>query len=201
MSEHRGGDSDGDSSGDDSVLIERDGFRDVDEFGPRRLDFNFQVEGVCDEKSTQILAWGIPFCNRSRFEADQGIAVGDEVRLCRAWKLLLLLPRMLLHKPARGGLIPKEKLKERFNFFPREGSSWRKYTQCDATASKVPSRRRRRHEGDSLEKRADRVLDLVHMGEFSAARHALDGAPIAPGNEQTLNSLRDRERRPTVGFL
>ena len=50
-------------------------------------------------------------------EADQGIAAGDEVRLCRAWKLLLLLPRMLLHRPARAGLIPKEKLKERFNFF------------------------------------------------------------------------------------
>ena len=29
MSEYRGGDSDGDSSGDDSVLIEREGFRDV----------------------------------------------------------------------------------------------------------------------------------------------------------------------------
>ena len=28
-------------------------------------------------------------------EADHGIAVGDEVRLCRAWKFLLLLPRML----------------------------------------------------------------------------------------------------------
>ena len=54
-------------------------------------------------------------------EADQGIAAGDEVRLCRAWKLLVLLPRMLLHKPARGRLIPKEKLKERFNFSPREG--------------------------------------------------------------------------------
>ena len=56
-------------------------------------------------------------------EADHGIAVGDEVRLCRAWKLLLLLPRMLLHKPARG----EEKLKERFKFFlPGKvgGSSW-----------------------------------------------------------------------------
>ena len=29
VSEYRGGDSDGDSSGDDSVLIEREGFRDV----------------------------------------------------------------------------------------------------------------------------------------------------------------------------
>ena len=43
-------------------------------------------------------------------EADHAIAAGDEVRLCRAWKLLLLLPK-LLHKPSRGGLIPKEKLK------------------------------------------------------------------------------------------
>ena len=88
-------------------------------------------------------------------ETDHGIAAGDEVRLCRAWKLLLLLPRMLLHKPARGGLIPKEKLKERFNFFSQ--GRWEDLlgasTQCDEAASKASSRRRRRHEGDSLEKR------------------------------------------------
>ena len=89
MSEYRGS-SDGDSSGDDSVLIEREGFRDVvDEEVPptvwdevivnratragfvsldRVVDLNFQVEGICDEISTQILAWGVPFCNPSRFD-------------------------------------------------------------------------------------------------------------------------------------
>ena len=35
------------------------------------------------------------------------------------WKLFLLLPRMLLHKLARGGGVPKHKLMERFNMFNR----------------------------------------------------------------------------------
>ena len=48
-------------------------------------------------------------------EADLGYAARDELRVTRSWKLFLLLPRMLLHKPARGGLSPKGKLKERYN--------------------------------------------------------------------------------------
>ena len=32
-------------------------------------------------------------------EWEAGTEVGDEVRRCRAWKLFVLLPRMLLHKP------------------------------------------------------------------------------------------------------
>ena len=39
-------------------------------------------------------------------EADLGYAARDELRVTRSWKLFLLLPRMLLHKPVRGGLIP-----------------------------------------------------------------------------------------------
>ena len=57
--------------------------------------------------------------------------------------------------------------------------------------SKASSRRRRTQQGDSVEKRADRTMDLVQMGELSAARHALEGDPIAPGNRQTLYALQD----------
>ena len=49
-----------------------------------------------------------------------------------------------------------------------------------------------------MEKRADRALDLVQMGELTAARHTLEGDPIALGNHQTLNALQDPERRPPV---
>ena len=34
------------------------------------------------------------------------------------------------------------------------------------------------------------------MGEISSGWAALEGDPIAPGNESTLNSLRDESRRP-----
>ena len=42
---------------------------------------------------------------REALEARVG---GNEVKLTRAWKLFLLLPRMLLFRPPRGGKIPCE---------------------------------------------------------------------------------------------
>ena len=57
-------------------------------------------------------------------------------------------------------------------------------------------RRRRREQGDGIEIRANRALSLVQMGELSAARQALDGAPIAPGMLATLCALTDPEKRP-----
>ena len=42
-------------------------------------------------------------------EEAAGRVSGDEVRRTRAWKLFLL-PRMLLHKPPRGGLVHRKKL-------------------------------------------------------------------------------------------
>ena len=54
---------------------------------------------------------------------------------------------------------------------------------------------RRRHQEDDLERRAGRALSLVQMGELSAGRQALERAPVAPGNRETLNQLRDPVRR------
>ena len=45
-----------------------------------------------------------------------GLDRSDNVRQERGWKLLMLLPRMLLHRPAQGGLIAKDKLR-RFKDF------------------------------------------------------------------------------------
>ena len=47
-----------------------------------------------------------------------------------------------------------------------------------------------------MDRRAARAISLVQMGELSSGRQALEGASLAPGSEQTLNSLRDPERRP-----
>ena len=49
---------------------------------------------------------------------------------------------------------------------------------------------------DDVQKRADRALKLVQMGELSAGRLALDGAQVADGNQVTLKVLTDR--RPPV---
>ena len=45
-----------------------------------------------------------------------------EARKTRGWKLFLLLSRMLLHRPPRGGNIPRSKLAQRFDDF--SGGSW-----------------------------------------------------------------------------
>ena len=50
-------------------------------------------------------------------EADRGREAGDMLMLSRAWKLFLLLPRLLLRRPARGGNVPKSRLHERFADF------------------------------------------------------------------------------------
>ena len=43
--------------------------------------------------------------------------------LRRGWKLFMMLPRMLLHRPPRGGLIPRHKLVHLFEMFSR-GEWW-----------------------------------------------------------------------------
>ena len=97
-------------------------------------------------------------------EVLEGIDRGDVTRQVRWWKLLLLLPRMLLHRPPRGGLISKEKLGKRLDMFARgewiellTASAW-----CDEEAS-VASRRRQRRQGgpQDVERRAARAQMLV----------------------------------------
>ena len=45
---------------------------------------------------------------------------------------------------------------------------------------------------EGLQASARRARHLVHLGELSAARRALSASPLAPGNEATLQELRDR---------
>ena len=119
----------------------------------------------------------------------------NEDRQSRGWKLFVLLARMLLFRP-RGGLIPKQRILDRFAEFAQ--GSWTELLissrECSEAARKG-SVRRRRTQTDSLEKRAEKAQMLILMEKVSAGRHALDGAPVAPGTQDTLNQLR---RRPQV---
>ena len=54
------------------------------------------------------------------------------------------------------------------------------------------------HRGDDVQKRPDRALKLVQMGELSVGRLALDGAQVADRNQATLKALTDTRRRPPV---
>ena len=70
---------------------------------------------------------------------------------------------------------------------------------CDGAASQGFQRRRRNHV-DTPERRADRAQSLIMMGEVSAGRRALEGAPLAPGTRHTLDQLQDPVRRPTTPY-
>ena len=98
----------------------------------------------------------------------------DEVCQVRGWKLLLL-PRMVLHRGPRGGLVPKSKLVERFELFSQ--GEWQSLleasAECDEQAA-VSRRRSRRRTRDNGERCAARAEMLVGMGELSSARQALD---------------------------
>ena len=59
------------------------------------------------------------FLRRMYKSALRVIRLRDERRHCRAWKLLLLLLRLFLFRLARGGLLPKRHLQERFKQFMR----------------------------------------------------------------------------------
>ena len=48
-----------------------------------------------------------------------GSAANDVVKATRGWKLLLLLPRMILFRPSRGGSVPRTKLEARITSFQR----------------------------------------------------------------------------------
>ena len=133
-------------------------------------------------------------------EAVAGQEVFDEVRQDRAWKLFLLLPRMLLHRPARGGLVPKAKLIERFAKFGR--GEWADLVEESIRSAEAGSqaaiRKRRRQEDDDLARRVARAERLARLGELSSARQALESAAVAPGSLRTLHELTNPERRPAV---
>ena len=75
---------------------------------------------------------------------------GNELKLTRAWKFFLLLPRILLFRPPRGGKIPKPQLLERFAKFQR--GQWSELVEEGAIlvkeAHSACCRKRRRQKAD-----------------------------------------------------
>ena len=132
-----------------------------------------------------------PFRNALKLAMEEAICPGV-FHQERGWKLFLLIPRLLLHRPPRGEPVPKSKLVQRFDDFAR--GDWEKLFQssnkCDEEASRAYTRKRRRQKPeDDITRRAARALALVQMGELSAGH-------LAPGNMETLRELRDPVRRP-----
>ena len=56
-------------------------------------------------------------------EIFDGTEANSEARVVRGWKLFLLLPRMLLFRPLRGGVVPRKKLESRIRQFQEVSGS------------------------------------------------------------------------------
>ena len=109
----------------------------------------------------------------------------------------MLLPRVLLSRKPRGGLISREKLTSRFSLFSR--GRWTELIRAseqDAEDASTARCRRLRRRSVDVERRAARAQMLVQLGELSSGRQALEAAEVAPGTLQTLQALRDPSRRP-----
>ena len=137
-----------------------------------------------------------PFKNAVKLALEEVLASDQEVRQERGWKALRMLPRMLLHRPPGRGHISRNKLTSRFEAFSR--GEWFNLIEasiaCDERAAQ--SRRRGlRRSGDNIEQRAIRAETFVQFGELSHAWQVLEGADLAPGNQTTLDALRDEIRR------
>ena len=124
-------------------------------------------------------------------EISMGFAQNDWLRQVRGWKLFLVLPRLLLHRPPRGK-VGREKVSRFLKFSAGQWADlFRASQECSEQAATI-SRRARRRGGQ----RVARAMQLVQLGELSGGRLALEGADLAPGSDTTLCALRNPARRP-----
>ena len=118
----------------------------------------------------------------------------DASNVCaRAWKLFLILPRMLLHKTRRGGEAGKRNLQERIRLF--DAGRWDLLLE---RSSQPLHRGSSNSAHDLLERRLLEAVRLAEQGELSHAARVLRSTGMAPGTDATLQELTDLNLRPPV---
>ena len=113
----------------------------------------------------------------------------------RAWKLLVLMWRMILHRTASSGQTGKDELDSRRAKF--EAGAWSDLLHaCRSAAQRRGHQRRELDPQQALEQALDRATALIRQGALSKARQVLSSRGLAPGNATTLAELTDPVRRP-----
>ena len=135
-----------------------------------------------------------------RLQEEYALAPADshppDQELTRAWKLVLLLPRLLLARCKEEGQVGRAKIEARFEMF-RQGK-WVELVANNMAAQSHANRGTRDQQRDSpAEAKLDQCIGRCRLGELSHARAALMGATLAPFTEATYASLTDETRRPS----
>lgn len=109
------------------------------------------------------------------------------------WKLLLLIPRMLLQSNQHGGKLGIKEAKSLYHKFL--DYQWEQLVQLEK-----PTRAKKSANGD-LEKRAA-ALRFVHCGELSRAARVLNSSGLAPETDETVSKLANKHpsRLSAVNF-
>ena len=125
--------------------------------------------------SRAVVMQSVPFFLRGAFRGAvrvslqailRGYEQRSELRITRGWKLFMLLPRLLLFRPRKGGKVPKKALEERFQFF-QEGRWLELLAFCRESAKSIslPSDAAAAQRQDhGIQRRVDRAHNLVHLG-------------------------------------
>lgn len=110
----------------------------------------------------------------------------------RAWKLFLLVPRMLLRRAPSSGAAGRAEYQRRLTAF--HAGDWPTLL-AEARGTQSAPRRPGSLPEATMHARA---CAQVRRGELSRARQTLTSAALAPGNAATLQALTDPARRPVV---
>ena len=115
-----------------------------------------------------------------------------EAELERAWKLFLLLPRMLLSRTKYQGEDGKAEFFSRFRAFKR--GDWMTLVQ----QARRPKRKKQaqRTGVDPVQAKLRAAEQRARLGEISHARQELVGTPLAPRTMETYWKLADPTSRP-----
>ena len=111
-----------------------------------------------------------------------------------AWKLVVLVPRMLLSPTEEKGEAGKTVFNDRLRRFER--GEWL-HLLAEAGEGKCTRRDAQSHDEEVLaQKRAEQVEGKVRLREVSRARVQLTSLGLAPGTKETLEELTDPALRP-----
>ncbi len=113
-----------------------------------------------------------------------------QLELERAWKLFLLLPRMLLSRTKMKGEEGKAEFFSRVRAFHR--GEWVKLVQ----QARLPKRKKAQRGGTDVEAKLRAAENRARLGELSHARQELVGTPLAPRTMETYYKLADPSTRP-----